>query len=65
MSLQVKTVYFPLSRVRMDGTVPLYDHKQVKDVCKAGLDPMACVMLEAGYIFPVNSPQEELFKLAE
>lgn len=64
VSLQVKKIRFPISRVRLDGSIPTHDHERVQEMCKAGLDPMACVMVKLGYKFPINSTKEELFNLA-
>lgn len=56
---------FSITRVRMDGSIPFFDHERVRVMCTTGLDPMACVMVNLGFSFPVKATQEELFKLTK
>lgn len=43
---------FSVTRVRLTGGIPLFDHKRVKEACQSGEDPMACEMVELGFVFP-------------
>ena len=43
---------FSVTRVRLTGGIPLFDHKRVKEACQSGEDPMACEMVELGFEFP-------------
>lgn len=51
--LQVETMDFSVTRVRLTGDIPLYDHGRVKEACQSGEDPMACEMVQLGYKFPI------------
>lgn len=51
---QVATMQFPVTRVRLTGEIPFFDHIRVKAMCGSGKDPMACEMIRLGFRFPVE-----------
>lgn len=57
---QVKTMEFPMTRVRLTGAIPKYDHKRVQEACNSEKDPMACEMAQLGYKFPIEGPEPQI-----
>lgn len=55
VKLQAVPMRFPLTRVRLDGSIPEADHKRVEALCKSNTDnPMTCDMVHLGFKFPVD-----------
>ena len=52
--LQVETMEFSVTRIRLTGKIPFFDHGRVKEACESGEDPMACEMVRLGYKFPTE-----------
>ena len=52
--MQVRTMEFSVTRVRLTGDIPLYDHERVEEACQSGEDPTACEMVRLGYRFPIE-----------
>ena len=45
---------FSVTRVRLTGDIPMFDHGRVEEACESGGDPMACEMVRLGYKFPIG-----------
>ena len=50
---KVETMEFSVTRVRLTGDIPFFDHGRVREACESGVDPMACKMLHLDYRFPI------------
>lgn len=47
--LQVQPVRFPVTRIRLDGSIPGPDQERVENICESGEDPVACDMVKFGF----------------
>lgn len=40
---------FPVTRIRLDGSIPGPDQERVENICESGEDPVACDMVKFGF----------------